>query len=64
MAYDKRVLLATTGTVYQLADAPDLEAMRMRGFPEHLVPRFAGGFPWNWKRLVEDYLNSIADRQQ
>ncbi|KAJ2710179.1 hypothetical protein H4R19_003877 [Coemansia spiralis] len=59
-ACSERVLLAKTGTVYSLEDAPDMAMMRMRGFPDHLASRFAGGFPRNWKQLVTDYLNAVS----
>ncbi|KAJ2076698.1 hypothetical protein H4R24_005548 [Coemansia sp. RSA 988] len=63
MAIDERVLRASSGTVYQLVDTPDLDLMRTKGFPEYLIPYFVDGFPRNWKRLVDDYLAVAAGAQ-
>ncbi|KAJ1990147.1 hypothetical protein GGI26_004751 [Coemansia sp. RSA 1358] len=56
--HDSRILLATTGTIYQLASSVDVEMMRVNGFPEHLVPYFVDGFPRNWRDLIDGYFNS------
>ncbi|KAJ2799375.1 hypothetical protein H4R20_004468 [Coemansia guatemalensis] len=64
MAIDERVLRASSGTVYQLVDTPDLDLMRSKGFPEYLIPYFVDGFPRNWKRLVDEYLAVAASAQR
>ncbi|KAJ2496377.1 hypothetical protein GGH96_005883 [Coemansia sp. RSA 1972] len=56
IAFDERVVAASSGTVYQLVDRPDLEMMRTKGLPPYLIPRFTEGFPRNWKKLVDEYL--------
>ncbi|KAJ1748038.1 hypothetical protein LPJ79_004848, partial [Coemansia sp. RSA 1821] len=61
IAIERRTIVATSGTMYQLVDAPDLEMMRMKGMPEYLVSQFADGFPRNWKQLVEEYLGISSE---
>ncbi|KAJ2122394.1 hypothetical protein IW147_003493 [Coemansia sp. RSA 720] len=56
IAFDERVVAASSGTVYQLVDLPDLEMMRTKGLPPYLIPSFTEGFPRNWKKLVDEYL--------
>ncbi|KAJ1864585.1 hypothetical protein LPJ78_003240 [Coemansia sp. RSA 989] len=62
IAIERRTIVATSGTMYQLVDAPDLEMMRMKGMPEYLVSQFADGFPRNWKQLVEEYLGISSEQ--
>ncbi|KAJ1884106.1 hypothetical protein LPJ66_010770, partial [Kickxella alabastrina] len=50
---DGRTLLTNKGTYYVLVGPADIEAMRLNGFPEHLIPYFAEGFPQNWRQLIE-----------
>ncbi|KAJ2357595.1 hypothetical protein GGF43_001367 [Coemansia sp. RSA 2618] len=64
IAIDSRVLAAASRTVYQLVDVPDLEMMRARGFPEHLIPSFAEGFPRNWRQLIDEYLGAPTGAQR
>ncbi|KAJ2659742.1 hypothetical protein IWW48_003343 [Coemansia sp. RSA 1200] len=59
-AHDGRILVASTGTIYQLASAADLDLMRANGFPEYLVPYFVDGFPRDWRQLVEGYIIGTA----
>ncbi|KAJ2572184.1 hypothetical protein GGH19_004772 [Coemansia sp. RSA 1807] len=56
IAFDERVVAASSGTVYQLVDLPDLEMMRTKGLPPYLISSFTEGFPRNWKKLVDEYL--------
>ncbi|KAJ2087937.1 hypothetical protein IW138_004635 [Coemansia sp. RSA 986] len=59
-AHDSRILIASTGTIYQLASAADLDLMRANGFPENLLPYFVDGFPRDWRQLIERYIASTA----
>ncbi|KAJ1733624.1 hypothetical protein LPJ72_002773 [Coemansia sp. Benny D160-2] len=59
-AHDGRILVASTGTIYQLASAADLDLMRANGFPEYLIPYFVDGFPRDWRQLVEGYIVSTT----
>lgn len=59
-AVDSHTLVSNTGSIYQLVDPVNVEMMRMKGFPEHLLPLFLDGFPRKWKIMVEKYYNSVA----
>ncbi|KAJ2450802.1 hypothetical protein GGF42_004403 [Coemansia sp. RSA 2424] len=62
-ALDSHRLLSVKDKVYQLAGHADEEAMRAKGFPEYLVSAFRQGFPANWEKLVDDYIDHLASLQ-
>ncbi|KAJ2445889.1 hypothetical protein GGF42_005845 [Coemansia sp. RSA 2424] len=62
-ALDSHLLLSVKDKLYRLAGRADEEAMRAKGFPEYLVSAFRQGFPANWEKLVDDYIDHLASLQ-
>ncbi|KAJ1719457.1 hypothetical protein LPJ53_005793 [Coemansia erecta] len=45
--------MTSKGSCYQLVGSADVDTMRLKGFPEYLIPYFVEGFPQTWKQLLE-----------
>ncbi|KAJ1812265.1 hypothetical protein LPJ56_005560, partial [Coemansia sp. RSA 2599] len=58
--FSDRSLITAKGSCYKLVGPANLDMMRLKGFPEHLTPYFANGFPPNWRQLVDSYLGRSA----
>ncbi|KAJ2696449.1 hypothetical protein FB645_006201 [Coemansia sp. IMI 203386] len=56
-----RSLVTAKGSCYKLVGPANLDMMRLKGFPEHLLPYFGDGFPQSWRQLLDSYLGKPAN---
>ncbi|KAJ1643437.1 hypothetical protein LPJ64_004800, partial [Coemansia asiatica] len=55
-----RSLVTAKGSCYKLVGPANVDMMQLKGFPEHLIPYFADGFPHNWRQLLDSFLGKPA----
>ncbi|KAJ2693433.1 hypothetical protein H4218_006045 [Coemansia sp. IMI 209128] len=54
------MLLSMKDAVYVLVGPVNEEVMRAKGFPVYLIRAFSQGFPANWERLTNDFMDQLA----
>ncbi|KAJ2751215.1 hypothetical protein GGI19_004626 [Coemansia pectinata] len=58
------MLLSIKDAVYVLVGPVNEAVMRAKGFPEYLIRAFSQGFPRNWEKLTNDFMDHLANPQQ
>ncbi|KAJ2818462.1 hypothetical protein FBU31_005865, partial [Coemansia sp. 'formosensis'] len=57
------MLLSIKDAVYVLVGPVNEVAMREKGFPDYMIRAFSQGFPANWEKLTEDFMDQLSSPQ-